>query len=880
MIIIVSSTALVQASGIDGLVHQLQHGGPSADNNVLSIVGPTIDTDLVTFGPFSISDQIQQFQGIDQNTQIVTSSSIEASASVKFILFFPDFSRGINLFGVVGNAQGVEHFFDRSPFFFSPHETDPNTLRDLSQAQQFLVFSQTTVMSYDNFRNTISPTQIISTKGDELMSGQIFATELVSNGGFESGFLSWAAVEGVPSDIVEVRTDQPTGVGFNDISPLVPPQGTHWAYLVASGVTNQVYIKQSIPVSGPAGSRSSQELLEFSFKAVFNSLASPNRQFQANVIFYLGTSVRRNLIYRVSGLGTPSVPAEASVIPSTLNTLTVTEDVVNTITRALQTDLDNETFNFDRVDIWFIADTNTSANIQRILIDDVHLTVSRVPSDLAQTSEFAHVVTTNPTSSGFPFTVSGSDNITQFDAAAPFFDDENPAPNSTFNPTNTPVAFHVKDVSSALDQGTIDVFIDGVQVVDGGSVTGNSPWATGIKQVLAPNDISYTFTRNPEFSPQSTVTVSGTFADFADVSNGATEIYQFVILGSGSLSASITGLADGAPPTITPITPVDLATGVSPNTALVWSTADDASGVDPLLTKLIINGSTVLQNDVAINGTFSRVANANLGFNYTYAPASPFLFGQTVTGTIIAADFSTTGPNTGTLTYHFSTTPTDTLSIENFFLAVGDSALLTTGTIASVDVTDFTYGVASGTTYLTVNGETPPGLQVVTTGTGPNLLRFEFALQPLVDFRSDLTVLVHAENQFPGTYPVIEEQIFTLRPGYEVFWPNKSQDAVGGPEALFPHITNIPVLVEALNYAKVFNRGAEFFRFLTDNVSHTDLGATIVSNVKVADLPATLNPLNTFFEYGKTIVLEVEVADLEGNQLIFTHTFTIEPNPI
>jgi hypothetical protein len=57
------------------------------------------------------------------------------------------------------------------------------------------------------------------------------------------------------------------------------------------------------------------------------------------------------------------------------------------------------------------------------------------------------------------------------------------------------------------------------------------------------------------------------------------------------------------------------------------------------------------------------------------------------------------------------------------------------------------------------------------------------------------------------------------------------------------------------------------------------LGAVIVSNIEVADLPATLTSLNPFFEYGKTMVLEIEADDLVGNKLQLTHTFVIEPKP-
>jgi hypothetical protein len=155
-------------------------------------------------------------------------------------------------------------------------------------------------------------------------------------------------------------------------------------------------------------------------------------------------------------------------------------------------------------------------------------------------------------------------------------------------------------------------------------------------------------------------------------------------------------------------------------------------------------------------------------------------------------------------------------------------------------------------------------------------------MEDLVDFREDLTVLVHAENQFPGPTPVIKEQQFTLRPGYDVTWHNKSVAASGsdsGSETVFPYLTNVEVLTDVINFGKNFNSETFFSKFFTENQAKSDLGATIVSNIKVADLSASLNVLNPFFEYGKTITLEIEADDLEGNQFRLTHVFTIEPEP-
>ena len=313
---------------------------------------------------------------------------------------------------------------------------------------------------------------------------------------------------------------------------------------------------------------------------------------------------------------------------------------------------------------------------------------------------------------------------------------------------------------------------------------------------------------------------------------------------------------------------------MSSDTQIQWTLTDNATGVDPSTVKLLLNGATKLENDVANVGSFSRIANSSRGFDYTYTPAAPFTFGSTVTGTIIAGD---TVGNTDSLEYEFTITPDDTLFIEGFFLDVDESVRITaTGTTMSVDVVDLTHGVASGTTTLTVNGEIPQGLIPTHSGAGPDRINFSVLMDPLVDFREDLIVLVHAENKFPGNFPVIQEQQFTLRPGYDVEWYNKEGT---GPEQLFSQLTTVQTLIDVKNFAKNFGTASEFSRFFTGGQNSKNLGASLVSNIKIADLSASLNSINPFFEYGKTMTLEIEADDLEGNQFRLTHIFTIESKP-
>lgn len=672
--VVVAVAKLVAASGIQAQTHQVQLASPSQLAKIIESGPIHLSEKIAASDGFSTSESLVQLRSATQTEKIRAASEIESTASINFLVFSSDFSRSVNLYGVIGTSGTLEKFFDHSPFFYTPSEVNPNLLRDISSAQQFLVYTQTTINTIDTFHGANSVVSLFSVKGSEL---------------------------------------------------------------------------------------------------------------------------------------DPDFPQP----------------------------------------------------------------------QLLETSSFAHILTTHPTASGVPFTISGSVDITQTDETVPFFDEETPVRDSTFNdPRDRDVVFHIKDAGSAVDQASIQVFIDGVKVVNAGAVNTSATWPSIIKTIVSPKDIQYNLHRGLDFSQQAVVVVSGTFADLASPANGTTQTYSFKMLGSGTLPASITGLTDSDPPSIIPVEPHDLQTQVSPNTTLTWSITDNSAGVNPNSVKLTLNDTLVIANDLASEGSFSRIANSSRGFDYTYFPAHPFSFGTTVTGTIQATDFAPL-LNTGTLTYTFDITPTDSLSILNFFLDQNESTLVTPAAFGSVEVVDTVYGVASGTTTLTINGDEPIGLLTTFSGSGPDRVIFSWPLEENNSFRHDLLVHVHAENQFPGPFPVIKEADYLLRSGYDVHWYNKSADGSAIAEQVFPYLTNVYVNLEAKNFAINFNEATEFFRFLVEEQAKADLGAFIEANIKTADLSAEINALNPYFEYGKTMTLELEVADLEGNQLRFVHVFTIEDRP-
>lgn len=899
---VVQAIDIIAASGIENSKPFLQAGGANNSSNFVSISGFSKFLNLNTFEGPEQEGILLQFQGVVQHSNIIKFDPLLLSSENKLIVFSPNLIRSQFFSAVIGTLETIERDFDRSPFFFSPHETDPNTVRDLFEAQQFLVFTNTTIRSFKSINALPHVGHLLTVKGSDIDETSFSAVNAINNGSFELGSISrWQTNESsLPSASVQVLENS-VGTGVNP--GLLPNDGIFWTHLRKNNSDLEtLYLKQEI--FSPQILNSSV-IKTFSWEAVFDSTSS-SKQNSLSLVFFKDELPLFHLRYR---FGSQNVPASPSGFPQVIPisvSLPITIGEINNFTRQFTLDSQKVDFNFNKIQIWWLTNSTNSTDTNTI-IDNFNLNLAVAPEHFLPTSSFSHLITTHPTASGFPFTISGAENITQLDETGPRFDNQIPEPSSRFNSTAGFVAFTVKDDNSPLDQGNVDVWIDDLQVVNAGSTITGTVWTSALKQIISNSEILYEFTRFQDFLPQSLVTVSGELVDLADpISNETITEYQFLVQGVESLSATVSGGEDATGPEIIPISPVAFDSQVSPNTKIVWRVTDNASGVDPNTLKLLLNGAVRLEDDLAVNGSFNRNANDFNGFDYIFTPDTPFNFGQTVTGTLSVSDFA---GNPSSLEYQFVVTPDDTLKITNFFLEQGQSTLITSGTNISVCVEDFVHSIDLNNTDLLINGTTPSGLITIISGftpeelsmsnpsltsvqfsgpaqeevslsrfvEGPNKVTFLVPTLPLVDFRTDLEVAVQAQNKFPGDFPVITQQNYVLNPGYDVNWWNRNSNF--SPQEIFDLITNVQVLAEVKNFAKTFNSSNLFYRFLTEGQSKSDLGASITSNIKTADLGASTNSLNTIFEYGKEIVLEIEVADLEGNLLNFIHTFTIEPKP-
>ena len=175
MVVIVNTTTIVQASGLDSNTNELQ----SREATGISIPVKTVTSggdaassqNLLQFGGFDQTDTVIQFGGITQTDVLITESQFESTGSQSLITELKTLSSPVVTFGSPGTSGSVEQFFDNSvPFFFEPSEPDPNTERDFRELAEFMVFSSTNVVGRKVFNRSPGTTNIIGDKSDNFPS--------------------------------------------------------------------------------------------------------------------------------------------------------------------------------------------------------------------------------------------------------------------------------------------------------------------------------------------------------------------------------------------------------------------------------------------------------------------------------------------------------------------------------------------------------------------------------------------------------------------------------------------------------------------------------------------------------------------------------------
>ncbi len=136
-----------------------------------------------------------------------------------------------NFFSVLGTQETYERDFDRSPFFFTPSEIDPNTVRDRTEIEPFLLFSHAFLRTFENFNAIPRTVPLIGIKGPVIEDETFAPVDVVINGGFETGgFSGWVVSSGVNTGVVQSSSEIP---GPNIPNGISPQEGDYFAYCFA-----------------------------------------------------------------------------------------------------------------------------------------------------------------------------------------------------------------------------------------------------------------------------------------------------------------------------------------------------------------------------------------------------------------------------------------------------------------------------------------------------------------------------------------------------------------------------------------------------------------------------------------------------------------------
>lgn len=474
--------------------------------------------------------------------------------------------------------------------------------------------------------------------------------------------------------------------------------------------------------------------------------------------------------------------------------------------------------------------------------------------------------------------VTDTDDMLLVDLLGPQVFNEEPVAYSSFNSPESIISFDLIDTGgSNISLSGTEIYINGVKVIDAGADVTPSGFGTTSFSVVTSSFYQFQFTKSSDYELGEFVTVSGRSSDTTPSGNVEYFSYFFKIWDVNDLVASITGLPDTVPPFLENLSPA-IGQFEVPISSNVQITVNDLhTGVN--LSTLILQ----IENEVIFSGSTNVSPNYGViisttpdfrGYNFLIDPVNDFNFDQQVDISVYAEDSYVT-PNILDTTYSFTT-------IANSHLVASGLQIFQDSSYVDMNLQQ-SYQTTSGTmfhvTYLNLEGTgiSTSGSSVLLNGqevastitsiTGSSVeYDVYFTLTPDYTDNAEITFHIVQSGTVSGTTLFRDIQTEFLW-GYEFCYDN----------AVLPHDTFMNYSVRVCDFGHRPTETSFVKSFTTTPLDSLRLYASIFPiNPPSTDIGASLISNNTFFEYGKTMDLELEAADFAGNKRIFTWSFTIE----
>ncbi len=439
------------------------------------------------------------------------------------------------------------------------------------------------------------------------------------------------------------------------------------------------------------------------------------------------------------------------------------------------------------------------------------------------------------------------------DTDAPYTTNHNPAPDQVDVTQNTNIYVEILDDGTGVNQNTIDLVAEGVDIViNGVDQTGGDVTITAIA-----NGFSVDYNPATDFSEYQTVDVTVRADDLAPTPNSMSYSYWF-------------RTTDTTPPYTSGHNPADFDTGVLVDSDVVVHVQDDGVGVNILTVSVNVNGTVYGYG----NPGFSY-AGTTADYTITINPASDFAYGAIIPVTVDAMDGL--GNVMPTDSYSFTTEPGLDINapyLTNHNPAPGETDVAVNTNIY-FEILDPGSGVDLPTLDVTVEGVLIVDNGVDVTGGDVTITAiangFSVDYNPTTDFSEYqiIDVAVSADDLAATPNTLIDSYWFrtadVIPPYTTGHNPADLDTGVLVDSDVVFHVQDDGVGVNLLTVNAV-----------VDGITYANGIPGFSYTGTAADYTITIDPASNF-AYGSTISVTLYATDLAGNVMTpYTYSFDTE----
>lgn len=456
-----------------------------------------------------------------------------------------------------------------------------------------------------------------------------------------------------------------------------------------------------------------------------------------------------------------------------------------------------------------------------------------------------------------------------------------PASGSSFINPNTNISFSIFDQEgSNVVLASIDIYVNNLLLISGG--VNVCPISSGTVTLNQVTNSLYDFVFNPSFSfnfLNNPATVSGQVQDNQVIPNVTQFNYTFNVWNEDSLYATVSGSPDSEAPYLKDLNPSNLQVEVDIDSNIIFSITDDHTGVDLNSLVISVNSEILFISGSNISDNYFigyTPIDSDRGFNFTLNKISPFNFNEVITVTVSGNDNFSISPNYINESYQFTTFANEHLTASGF-------EIFESPTWNELFLDQSYLTVASGTNFrITYYNSFGLGIDLIDSNIECNGTVISSTITPIIsgyEYLVEFSLIPDYTTDCDLNFHIVQEQLVS---GTQIY-KNITKELLWGaefcynPDNNFTYQTDVPITLQIQDRGYLSNLNSISYQLTTEPMKSNLLIAEIKGiEYKFTDIISQYISNNPYFEYGKTMTIQLELEDFSGNKLDYTWSFKIE----